>query len=47
MKRGDVFIAWQVTDRGQPFKGSRLWYGNHYGTEWVHSSRITYEGGST
>lgn len=43
---GDLFTAYQRT-LGESFGGSKVWLGNHDGTRWVHSSRLSHVGGST
>lgn len=40
LNTGDVFIAYQRTDKGQKLAGSRRWYGNLTGTRWVHTSGL-------
>lgn len=47
LKDGELFVAYQVTDKGESFRGSTRWYGDQKGTRWVHSKRLTHEGGST
>ena len=47
LKDGELFTAFQVTDAGAQYHGSRRWYGDHTGQRWVHSSRLTNTGGST
>lgn len=37
---GATFVAYQQNPRGQSLAGSRLWYGDHNGTRWVHSSGV-------
>ena len=37
---GTHFAAYQVTRQGQELAGSRVWYGDHNGARWVHSSGI-------
>jgi hypothetical protein len=37
---GGHFIAYQQNPKGQVYAGSRLWYGDHNGKLWVHSSRL-------
>lgn len=44
---GELFVAFQVTTSGSSYAGSRTWLGNHDGTEWVHSKRLSHRGGST
>ncbi len=44
---GELFIAYQVTDSGEVYKGSPRWYGNQDGNRWVHTSRLDHQGGST
>ena len=44
---GDLFIAYQKTNQGEAFRGSRIWYGDHQGSRWVHESRLSHEGGQT
>jgi len=43
---GDLFTAYQRAT-GDAYQGSTLWYGNHDGTQWVHSHWLTHEGGAT
>jgi hypothetical protein len=43
----ELFIAYQVTDQGESFRGSRRWYGDHQGSRWIHAARLSHEGGST
>lgn len=43
----EVFTAYQKTTEGSEFNGSRVWYGDHQGSRWVHEARLTHEGGST
>lgn len=47
LEPGDLFVAWQRTASGFEKHGSRVWFGNQSGTEWVSAAEITYEGGST
>jgi hypothetical protein len=47
LARGELFTAYQRTDTGQSLSGSRVWYGDHDGKRWVHSSGLNYIGGST
>lgn len=42
-----LFEAYQVTSTGQSVAGSRVWYGNHDGNRWVHSSGLSHVGGQT
>lgn len=44
---GDLYIAYQVTTKGESFEGSRTWYGDVNGKRWVNSRRLSHEGGST
>jgi hypothetical protein len=37
---GATFTAYQVNRSGQLLDGSRVWYGDHYGTRWVHASGV-------
>jgi hypothetical protein len=37
---GKTFTAYQVNRAGQLLAGSRVWYGDHNGTRWVHSSGV-------
>lgn len=37
---GKTFTAWQQNPNGQLLAGSRLWYGSHSGTWWIHSSGV-------
>lgn len=37
---GASFIAYQQNPKGQSLDGSSLWYGDHNGTLWVHSSGV-------
>jgi len=37
---GSPWIAYQQNARGQLLGGSRLWYGDHSGTRWIHSSGL-------
>jgi hypothetical protein len=37
---GQGFNAYQVNKSGQSLAGSRVWYGNHDGDRWVHSSGV-------
>jgi hypothetical protein len=45
LEQGELFVAYQVTDAGDEFKGSSRWYGNHRGTAWIHASRLAHTGG--
>lgn len=47
LSKGDLFTAYQKTTKGDLFHGSRVWYGDHNGTRWVHEARLNYKGGST
>lgn len=47
LRAGDLFIAYQITTRGEAWRGSRTWYGNHDGTQWIHALRLSHKGGST
>lgn len=40
MAAGARFTAYQQNTHGQLLEGSRLWYGDHNGTRWVHSSGL-------
>lgn len=44
---GALFVAWQRTTTGERLAGSRVWYGDQDGNEWVHAANLTYKGGST
>lgn len=44
---GELFIAYQRTTSGQKVDGSAIWYGDHNGTRWVHTSGLTHKGGTT
>lgn len=43
---GALFIAYQLTT-GDPFEGSRIWYGDKTGTRWIAAKRLSHIGGST
>lgn len=47
LRKGELFVAYQVTNSGDSFNGSRRWYGNHDGTRWVHAARLIHEGGDS
>lgn len=47
LKVGERFTAYQKTTSGQLLAGSRVWYGNHNGNEWVHESGLRGEGGTS
>jgi hypothetical protein len=38
--RGETFDAWQKLSTGPLMGGSRVWYGDHSGTRWVHRSAL-------
>lgn len=40
LKTGAGFTAYQQNPSGQSVSGSRLWYGDHSGTLWIHSSGV-------
>lgn len=44
---GKLFVAYQLTDQGSSYRGSTRWYGNHNGTRWIHSARLSHKGGTT
>lgn len=44
---GKLFTAYQKVTHGDPFEGSRVWYGNRNGTRWISAERLHHEGGST
>lgn len=46
LNTGDLWEGWQYA-KGSEFRGSTLWLGNHDGTAWVHSKRLSYVGGTT
>lgn len=37
---GGIFIAYQVTTKGELHKGSRKWWGNRRGLRWIHESEF-------
>jgi len=43
----DLFVAYQYTDKGDSFEGSTRWYGDQSGRLWIHSKRLSHEGGTT
>ena len=47
LKTGDLFLVYQAASSKKPLAGSKVWYGNHDGTEWVHKSGLTAIGGSS
>lgn len=44
---GGLWIAYQVTETGDLFDGSRRWYGDKTGTRWISARRLIHEGGAT
>jgi hypothetical protein len=47
LERDELFVASQLTERGDTFRGSTRWYGDHHGRRWVHAARLRREGGAT
>lgn len=47
LRNDEIFVAYQVTDTGESFRGSRRWYGSQNGNQWVHAARLSHEGGTT
>lgn len=43
----ELFEAWQYTNMGELWHGSRRWAGDHDGRRWVHALRLSHKGGST
>lgn len=43
---GDLFVAYQRTT-GVEKSGSKVWYGNQRGTQWVPSGEMSHQGGTT
>lgn len=39
-KAGEVLDVWQKKSDGPLMGGSRVWYGDHSGTRWVHASAL-------
>lgn len=44
VRDGTLFIAYQKV-KGAPVEGSRIWYGNRRGTEWIPEARLRKIGG--
>jgi hypothetical protein len=44
VRDGTLFIAYQKI-KGAPVEGSRIWYGNRRGTEWIPKARLRKIGG--
>lgn len=40
LKSGTPFTAYQQNPKGQLLAGSRVWYGDHDGKRWIHSSGL-------
>ena len=45
VRDGTLFIAYQKVTDGAPVEGSRTWYGNRRGTEWIPKRRLRHIGG--
>jgi hypothetical protein len=47
LARGALWLAYQKTTAGTLLAGSRVWYGNHNGDQWIHTSGLIHQGGTT
>lgn len=47
LDEGELFVAYQYTDDGPEFQGSKVWAGSRNGLEWVHRARLSNVGGAT